>query len=91
MTSVDGIVSDDRRVQADIRLGQGVSDEVVIVLQDVIELGERFVERLEIALVCFLRGCETALVDYRQKGSVRIRTDLNLKSPYLRCLRCRTP
>ena len=65
MAGVNGIVSNNRRVQADIRFGQGVSDEIVFAFQDVVEPSQRLVERLEFALISLLLGRKAALVNCR--------------------------
>ena len=65
MASVNGIVSNNCRVQADIRLGQGVADEVVFAFEDVVEPSQGLVERFELSLVSLLLGRKAALVDYR--------------------------
>jgi len=63
MASVNGIVSNNCRVQADIRLGQGVADEVVFAFEDVVEPSQGLVERFELSLVSLLLGRKAALVD----------------------------
>lgn len=63
VASVHRVISHDGGIQSDIRLGQGVSDQVILAPQAVVDFGQGLVKRMEVLLVCLLCGRKSALVD----------------------------
>lgn len=60
---VDGVEADDASPRADVGLGQGVTDQVVVLGQCGLDLVQGVEQRWDVLVIGFLRGREADLVD----------------------------